>query len=707
MKNLFFPIFIVLGVGILLLFWWGGFSPSTNCSSNKLAVVEPPAQKLQLGEDITFKLTGRGFDENTSVSMVLDVSNSDAIVSTFPLGGVFNESLRDNNVLYLASDERGLQVVNIEDPFHPKLLGEYLEGRTITDIRLEGKTLFICQGKHGVAIFNIESSNKLKFITEISLTFKVYKSYFHNNHLYVATGNYGLYVYDLQNLDKIKLVNIVKPRGATFDLVGVANSVYLSVVEKGIVVYDITDPINPVVTGQAKFSNKTYDLLVVQDKLYVASNGGLSLFEISTADQLKLIHRWDGFGLARKLSASSDLIFISDNFVGLRIVDINNPIGTISELINIGIDPRIIESSDDYFFVGGSNKGLLTVVKNSLVNRDRIAKIKTSGNSRDLFIRDNWLYIADRLKGVVLQNLDNLNAVPVTISTRRSIAFANSKNHLFVANSPSGIEVLDTSNAAKPESVIYWDQFYAQHLTSAGRYLVTASGREGLRLIDINNHQNPVVIDCLPDVHALDLTIKGDLLFAVSKKEGLIVYKIKADAELERLSSILPPFPMSEFGQNVAIEVHDDIAYMLNWDTGLQIIDIVNPYNPKILSTLDIPGISKGLLLVGDKIIVSSNLGINYVSVADPQNAVLLSSVPVRGISKGIAVEKGLLYLAQRHHGVTVLPLPMVANKLKIISSDAIVATISSPKLQGSYNLIIKNKSDKFVFKNAVVFTNN
>ena len=707
MKKITMLIFVVLGVAVILMLCAGNFFSASINHADRLVVEKLEGQRIQLGKGVTFDLIGSGFGADTVVSMVLDVSNGDAVASTFPLGGVFNECTLDDDILYLASDEVGLQVVDLVDPIHPKLLGEYFKKRTIIDIHLADNTLFLSQGNQGIAILDIQSDYKLTLVAEIRFAGKAYKSYYHDDYLYVATGNTGLYVYDLHNLDNIELVQIIKPGGAVFDIVGVANSIYLTVVKKGIVVYDIADPNHFVETGQATFSALSYDLLVARDKLYVASSRGVFLFDIATAGDIKLVHRWTGFGVARKLFASSGLIFISDNFVGLRIIDMDSPVGTISDLINLDIDPRVITSTGDYLIVGGSNKGLLTFEKSTLVEQSKIVKIKTSGNSRDLFIRNGWLYIADRLNGVALQNLANLETEPVYISPRRSTNFASFDNLLYAANSSGGIDIFDISMADKPKSIGFWKQFTAHHLACTGKYLITASGRTGIRVIDTENQQNPVITDYLPNVHALDMVIDGNLLYVASKQEGLLVYRVLPTAKLELISSILPPFPMSEFGENVAIAVQHGIAYMLNWKTGLQLIDVNNPHKPKIHSTLDISGICKGLLLVDDKAVVTTNLGINYVSIADSQNPFLMNYVPARGISKGVAAANGVLYLAQRHRGVMVLPLPIGTSELKIISSHEVVATLPSPDLPGSYDLIIENLSNKIVFKGVAVFTND
>ncbi len=701
MKRWLIAIILFFGIGALS-FWFGGYFTSYANSKDTLRVEKPVMQLLSVGDEAVFELHGSGLDQDVSVSMVLDVGNSEAVVGSFPLNGVFNESLLFNDILYLASADGGIQILNVKDPLHPKILGAKLVGRTIIDIYRNENYLFLSQGKFGLSIMQIQPDGFLQHVTDIHIGDRAYSSSYFGGYLYIAAGSAGLFVYDINQLDQIKLVQVVKPSGAVSDLVIAGKTLYLAVAGSGVEVYHLGVQQYPEMIGEMEILAPIYDLLVHQKQLYVATKQDLSLYDIGTAGNMKLLRQWDCFGSARKLFSGLERVYVVDNFVGFRIVDAEQE--SPPDLINLNIDPRTIAVTTDHIFVGGTDKGLMTVAKQELSSRQKIKKINTSGNSRDLFIAADWLYIADAHGGVVLHDLVHEDAPVIPISLRRGESFAAGKGFLYVANSLAGIEAFDISSPGSPKSVALWPDLPTNRLALVDNYLVTTQGRHGIKLIDIADIQHPLIVDRLPDVHALDLVTDGNYVYIASKMEGLLIYEITADATLRRLSSLLPPFPMSKFGMNVAVEVQYGIVYAINWRTGLQVIDARKPTEPVILSTLAIPGSCKDLLVDGDKVYVTSRRGVSLVSLADPHNMVLLNTLYMRGLSKGIAVNNGHLYLAHRHRGVTVVSVPVVANPLKVISNEKMVVKFASATMAGRYNLQINKNGNSVIIEGAAVY---
>ena len=169
MKRLLVAVVVLMifGGGVLALFWFGNYFSSYVFSRDRLSVEKPIAQTLSLGTQTVLNLHGVGFNPETSVSLFMDVSNSEAVVGSLPLGGIYNESLLHGDFLYLARDEGGVQVLNIKNPQQPQLLNEYLIGRTIVDIHHSGNYLFLSCGRLGVAIMRIRQNGLLDYVADI------------------------------------------------------------------------------------------------------------------------------------------------------------------------------------------------------------------------------------------------------------------------------------------------------------------------------------------------------------------------------------------------------------------------------------------------------------------------------------------------------------------------------------------------------------
>ncbi|MDX2480543.1 MAG: hypothetical protein QNK24_09435 [Desulfuromusa sp.] len=696
-------VLLFFGGGVLVLLWFGHSFISYASSQHSLSVDKPEHQSLLLGAQTIFDLQGSGFNQETLVSLFIDVTNSEAIIGSFPLEGIFHASLLHDDFLYLASEEGGLQVLNIKDPQQPQLLKEYLTGRTIIDIYRSGNYLFLTCGKLGISIMQLGQDGFLDHVTDISMDATASMCHLFNGFLFVAAGSSGLLVYDVRQTEQVELVRTIKPGSSVSKLAVSGDFLYLPVAGRQIEIYQLTEPQAPLLVGSLNLSETPYDLVVHRQHLYVATESGVALYSLVNTLQPELLNKWVGFGSAKKLFTGLDHVYVSDSFYGVRIL--NAEVEVSSGFINLNIDPRTISATANYLFVAGSNKGLLIVDKKALLSRQVMQTIDTPGSAHDLFIKDNWMYVADSRGGVFLQNLDFQKVSLNTISSRRSVAFAVHQEFLFVAQAKMGIEVFDISEPGRPESVAVWPNLRALRLAVVGGYLLLSKGAGGVELIDVSDIQHPISKDVLPAIHVLDIIAEGSLIYIASNKEGLLIYEVTVHEKFKRLSGLLTPFPMNQFDLSVAVQVQNGIAYVANGRSGLLVVDVRKPTEPIILSSISIPGICKQVRVVDNKVFITSHHGgINVVNIEDPERPILLNSIPLPGLSRGLQVIGDLIYVTQKQMGVTVIPVPVAADKVNIISKQQMQVTLLSPKFPGRYSLQISNQRESVVSDGVVQY---
>lgn len=705
MKRLLVAVAVLLFFcgGILALLWFGNYFSSYVFSRDRLSVVKPAAQTLPLGTQAVLDLHGVGFNREISVSLFMDVSNSEAVIGSLPLGGIYNESLLYGNFLYLARDEGGVQVLNIKNPQQPQLLNEYLSGRTIVDIHCSGKYLYLSCGKLGVAIMRINQNGLLDHVADIVLGTTARKCQFVDGFLYVAAGSGGLLIYDVRQLEQVELVKVVKPGSFISKMAVSGDYLYLVVAGRLIEIYQLAEPQRPLLVGSLKLSANLNALTTHQQQLYLATENGVSLYRLANRGQPELLNQWTGFGSARKIFSGLEHVYISDSFSGLRIVD--SEVDSSPDLINLNIDPRTLVETADYLFVAGSNKGLLIVDREALLSQQVVKTINTPGSARDLIIKDHWMYVADGRAGVLLHDLTAEEVNLTTITPRWGESFVAHRELLFVAEAKLGIEVFDISSPGQTKPVAAWPNLQAMRLAVVDNYLVTAKGAGGVELIDITDIQHPVAMDHLSDIHALDVISDGHLIYIPSKNKGLLVYEITDKSKLNRLSSLSTPFPMNHFDLTMSVQVQNGIAYVANGRAGLLVVDIRKPTKPIILSSIDVPGICKQVRVVNKKAFITSHRGgINIVNIEDPENPILLNSISTQGLSRGLQIVDGLIYATQREMGVTVVPVPAVAEKVDLISERQMRVTLPSPKFPGRYSLQISDHRELVIYDGVVTY---
>lgn len=705
MKRLLVAVVAVIffgGVG-LALFWFGSYFISYAFSTNGLHLETPSQRLLSLGTSTVFDLHGSGFDRNTTISLFVDVNNSEAIIGSYPLDGTYNASLLSGDFIYLAADGGGVQVLDIKEPQQPQLLKEYLVGRTIIDIHRNGNYLYLSCGQLGVSIMQILPNGLLDHTADISFESLAMGSQFVDGFLYVAAGSAGLLVYDVRQPEQVELVQLINAGSNVSKVTLAGEFLYVAAERKQIKIYQLNMPQMPLLSGSLSFDERLNDFAIQHEQLYVATESGVSSYRLANASQPEMLHHCTDFGSAKKIFAGLGKVYVSDSFFGLRIID--HAIGSSPGYVNLNINPRTLIETPDYLFVAGSNKGLLIVDRKSLSSRQAVKTIRTPGRARDLFIKDNWMYVADARGGVSLRALDGEEPSITTITSRWGESFTTHNELLFVAEAKKGIEVFDISVPSQPEPVAAWPNLQAMRIAVADQYLLLSKGISGVELVDIADLQHPVVRAVLPDVHALDVALDGHLVYIASKNKGLLIYEIVNDAKLNYLSQLQTPFPMNQFDLAISVQVKDKTAYVANGRSGMLIVDVANPVAPIILSSLEIPGVCREIRVVDHKAFITSHHGgITVVDIENPEKPILLNNISMPGLSRGLQIVGDFIYVTQREMGVAVVPIPVVAETVEFISKQQMQVTLPSPNLPGRYSLQVANHRGSVVVDGVVQY---
>lgn len=687
--------------GIVSLFLFGHYFLLYGVSQESLSVAPVKKQNLTLGMPVTFHLSCRGFDSQTSVSLFADVRASESVVGTFPLDGYFKEGFAYGDYLYLAANGKGIQVLDISEREKPRLLNEYLAGRSIIDIHRQGSTLYLSCGKMGVSVMSILPDGRLKHVRDIVPELTVSKTFFQDGLLYVSAGSAGLVVVDLSVLDHASAPCKIT-RHFSSDFAVFKHYLYAPDEKGNIEIYNITQPSHPNLLYSFETTGKIRDLLIQNQQLYLATELGVFQYTLEDPIQPVQTHHWTNFGSAKKMSAGGGHIYVSDSFSGLRIIDVDSD--SAPEFVNLKVDPQIIVDVDHYLYVAGSDHGVLIVNKNDLPQQTTVKSINTGDSAHDLLLLDQWLYVADTHGGLQLKSIERDEPFRV-ITTQQCDSLSRWESYIFVSHGRRGIEIFDISDPSLPRSISLFPELRGFRFAVLSHYLVAAKGYLGVDLIDIQDIQHPVIVDRLDDLFPLGLTVQNDHLYVASKERGLLIFRILDNGYLEHLGQLETPFPMNHFDMSLAVQVVDDVAYIANGHSGLLIVNVADPGHPTILSSTAIPGICKDLEIVGTvAYIVSQDGGISAVDIKDSRNPVVLNTFPLQGLSRGIQVAKGNIYVAHKAMGVTVVPVPIVNRNITVSSAGEASVTLPSPAVPGAYNLQISNGNGRVVLEQVVSY---
>jgi hypothetical protein len=280
------------------------------------------------------------------------------------------------------------------------------------------------------------------------------------------------------------------------------------------------------------------------------------------------------------------------------------------------------------------------------------------------------------------------------------VAFDQESNRLYVAAGQAGLHVLDVVGKGRLEYVsTHFDGGYYRNLKlHAGQAYIAEADNTGLLILDISG-ETPVT-KWSQNGYGAGLHIDGDTLYFVDFDSGLYIFYISnpdAPQQLVQFELLEQPWD---------IWVHQGIAFIVDvnkgliildvttptephqvgfitWDVeepmaevirgegkflfiasgkhGLVIIDASNPTNPVLAATYD-PGpdsFGEGLfvrdhvvyLAVGDKKNRQEN-GLHILDVSDPYSPNVISKLPFEDWVEGIFVASDYAFIANTYSGV-------------------------------------------------------
>ena len=666
--------------------------------TDALELKRPVTQNLKLNETAVIDLYGSGFEQDMSINLVMDATAGQAVIMTYPLEGIFNESLIYKDILYLGTNKDGLKVLSLAEPDRPRLIGEYLAGKSISGMQLKEDQLFLACGSAGVIVMQVARDGALTYKTAIKTASAVLATRLVNGVLVVATRQDGVLLYDIRRTTAVSLVNRLDVKAPVINIEAYSDYLYAVSAKKDLVVFQINGAHDVVKVAEIGFENEINGISISRDCLYLTTPSSVLQYGLGDPAAPDFQQEVGGFSSAGKIYPGESDIYVTDSFFRLSVIapDFKNS----KQQISLTSDVRTVVELGDYLYVAGSESGLLVLDRRNLSEQAFVRTINTRGNIHDIFITGHFIYIADASNGILLKDLNRADTVYTRISPRwgQSFCVDRDRNLLFVALGRAGVEVIDISDPGKPVSIAVWPEFVSWRLAVAGDYLVSAQGLIGIELIDISNIRKPVIKMTIPDVHALDIVYDNHLFYIADKQKGLQIYAVDASGQLRLVSMTSVPFPMNHFANSAAVAVRNAVAYVANGRSGLLIVDVKKPGQPEILGGLDIPGFSNTIRIKGEKAFVGSAAvggqrgGISVVDIKKPGQPRYESYISVQSLSRGMQVVDDLIYATQKNIGVTALPLPSPLNHINVISSQHVRADLPPVKYAGRYDLQVNSR---------------
>lgn len=506
------------------------------------------------------------------------------------------------------------------------------------DVAARGDYAYVADRSDGLKSFDVSDRYNPVLLDTLD-TGTAEGVWIHDNYAYVADGSTGLNIVSIVDPSNLTLEDTLTDFGSALGVEVSEGRLYVAATGSGLYVYDIDltgSPDAPDLVGSFSTTFSVQDVAVEGTKVSLATGlGDLVVVETSALP----FTEWGSIALtgqARAVDMKGGYAYVGCDSGGVRVVDVSTQ--TFSEVwSDDGIEAtgyaQDVDVHRNYLYVADNNNaGLIydvTVPDAPVFVTDLITGGSTTGVCAD----GDYIYFATGFEGLEIF-ISTIPTAPTVVGTNPAVIsikdLAVDGTYAFVTRNPSSIVALDVSDPTNPVEV-------GTLLSSTGNnYTGIAVGGGYAYVAD---HDGIIVID-VSDPAAMEDRGYCDIWDAdVVELRGQYLYVTNWDTGLH-IVDISDPWTPVVVGSTFwffsgYMDVQGDYCYVTdNSEEQLRIFDVSNPSAPRLVFEDAVPG-AWNVEVDGDHAFVASDSGPEYIyvyDVSDPAAATLLTPLPPGGL---------------------------------------------------------------------------
>ncbi|HOC87903.1 MAG TPA: T9SS type A sorting domain-containing protein [bacterium] len=435
--------------------------------------------------------------------------------------------------------------------------------------------------------------------------------------------------------------NFGKGEGDSKTAFAAGSLVYYSIGNK-VQIASFSNPGNPMKVGSIILGETIEDLVrtSINGTYYVLASGGsyLYIINVQTPTNPVLTTAFEIGGYGGGVATSGATAFVASYGAGLKIVNVANPaVPVVVATVDSVTSTESVFISSPYAYIAMGDKTQIFNVSDPAA--PTFAGVVTGGGYHQYAaVRGNYLYVVDYDGGdyasgyVRIYNVANV-ASPTFVTAfntgYRSRRIVFDGNYGYVAVGDNGISILDLTNAAAPTLAGTCDTPGRANILSFGAvtvggipkgHIFVADRPGGLRAIDVSNPAAPAETGALPVLAAASGSAYGNFLdsgklYVAYGTAGLRILDVSVPSQPTLLSTL------EVGGDSRGVVVKDNYAFVAARDSGVYVIDATNPAAPVKVNTLKTPR-ARGVAISGNYVYVAaSDSGMGVIDASTPANA--------------------------------------------------------------------------------------
>jgi hypothetical protein len=167
----------------------------------------------------------------------------------------------------------------------------------------------------------------------------------------------------------------------------------------------------------------------------------------------------------------------------------------------------------------------------------------------------------------------------------------------------------------------------------------------------------------------------------------------------------LSSIPMPGYANNVDVSGH--YAYVAAGAAGLQVVDVTDPRNPRIVGAVDTPGNASDVRIVGNlAYIADGSAGLQIINVSSPANPVIVGAMDTPGEAQDVMVSGSRAYVADGDAGLQVVDVsnPTAPRILGALDTPGIARGVA---VAGELAIMVEELPTSFTATLRVIDTTN
>ncbi|RKZ21048.1 hypothetical protein DRQ18_05110 [bacterium] len=523
------------------------------------------------------------------------------------LHGMFYDSLTKR--LYLALDDRGIEVWDLSDLYAPQKIVTHPTGGKARDVYLVGNYLYVAADTYGLQIFTVSDTGLLSEIGRCNTPGRAYKVCVSGTYAYIADYGKGMRIIDISTPENPQEVGYyfvtIDP---ACDLVVKDTLAYLILKDNKLSILNVSDPSNPVAVGSYS-TPFPFSVEVIDSFAYVGDEGALTslyILNVSTPSNPILVSEVDAYSPVYDVKKVGNILYVAAGNYGILVFNATD----ISNLEEINYFPAggtayNVFVQGDFAYLA-CDKWLQIIDISNLSSPCRVGYFPASSGIHAVWCVGNYAYVGD---GGVLRILDISDPTnPIEISSVSAGDIYDVEvhgNYAYAAGWGKGLRIIDVADPLNPYVASICTTYYSLKLSIQDTYAFLAEGLYGFSIVDISDPLNPeMVSQRYVSGWGTDISVYGLYAYLMTGGDGLYIWNISDIFHPQKVGSC------NTYNSGYHVYTAGSYSCVTN-DSGIQVVDVSDPYNPSIVGYYFTPTHPWGLLLRNSYIYVAAgNIGL-------------------------------------------------------------------------------------------------